>query len=98
MKLVFMMSIMFLSMSQVQANVNAVTPNVATPSVEAEIFTELENTNEDIDFDSEDELYLAIEDENNMILDKEIEKKALTENNVAPKLEAKVNKPTPIKK
>lgn len=86
-------------MNTAQAKVAEVKPTVEAPSVQAELMNELDETPEDLDFDSDDQLMLNTVDEESLVIDAEIEKIALDEKTEAPKIEAKATtKPTTVKK
>lgn len=79
-----------------QAKVTETQPELETPNLQAELMDELETTSEDLEFDTEDEIFLSSDE--TLILDPEIER-ITTETTPAPKIEAKAeNKTTTTKK
>lgn len=81
-----------------QAKVAEKTPTLETPNVQSELMKELDETPEDLDFDSDDDLQIQSIDEEKLVIDSEIEKIA-AERMQAPKVEAKANtKTTEVKK
>ncbi len=79
-----------------QAKVSDVKPTVETPSVKAELMSELDETPEDLDFDADDQFLNTVDDES--LMDSEIEKIALDKKTDAPKIEAKATTKTTVKK
>lgn len=75
------------------------TPVLETPNVQSELMEELNDTPEDLDFDSDDDLQIQSIDEDSLVIDTEIEMIAADKNTVAPKVEAKATpKTTEVKK
>lgn len=93
----FALIVLFLSFFQVtHAKVAENQPTVETPNLQAEIMDELETASEDIEFDTEDEIFLSSDE--GLILDPEIENLAVKKA-AAPKMEAKSqNKETATQK
>lgn len=77
-----------------QAKVVETTPVLETPSVQSELLQELNETPEDLDFDSEDNLQIQTTDEENLVNDTEIEMIAADKKTAAPKVEAKATSNT----
>jgi hypothetical protein len=72
-----------------QAKVVEKTPVLEAPNVQVELMQELNETPEDLDFDSEDDLQIQSIDEEKLVIDTEIEMIASDKNTLAPKVEAK---------
>lgn len=78
------------------ANVAATQPTVESATVQAELMDELETVSEDLDFDSEDEIFLSSDD--TLIVDPDIEM-VTSEKTTKAKVEAKADtKTAPTKK
>lgn len=70
------------------------TPVLPTPNVQSELMQELDETPEDLDFDSDDDLQIQTIDEDSLVIDTEIEMIATDKDTVAPKVEAKATTKT----
>lgn len=97
MRTALILGLVFL-MNSAQAKVVEKAPTVETPNAQAEILSELDEVNEDIDFDTEDDLFINTIDESELIIDAEIEQIATEKSAPAPVVEAKAPQKTNSKK
>jgi hypothetical protein len=87
---IFLFTVM-LSLFSATGNAKVIEPQPVAPSAQnAEIFEELEDLDEDIEFDAEDDLFISTADDTEaLIVDKEIEEMTLNDDKSEVQKEAK---------